>query len=127
MDKKQKQKQAPKSACFCYCAYKEHALVSKLQKISTLTHQCGYLCFYIAKLEIYFSVVVAALEQFFHLPLGRTAWVRARASIADCILGNLRESLEEDVLWYKALFARVAVGTVVLDTVRNVEVVVHLA
>lgn len=83
--------------------------------------------FYILILEVYFGVVVTALEQFFHLSLRRTTRVRARASVADCVLGNLRESLEEDVLRHEALLARVAVCAVVLDAVRDIEVVVHLA
>ena len=66
-------------------------------------------------LEVDLGVVVAALQQLFHLLLGRLAWVGAGAGIGNRVLCDLGQSLEEYVLGDKALLDGVGVGAVVAD------------
>ena len=52
-------------------------------------------------------------------------WVRTCASVCDSVLSDLRESLKEYVLRNESLLTWIAVCTIVLDAVRNVELVIH--
>ena len=53
--------------------------------------------------------------------------VGTRASVADRVLGDLGKACKEHVLGHEALLAGIAVRTVILDAVRDVERVVHVA
>ena len=48
-----------------------------------------------SELEIYFLIVEAAFQQFFHLCWSDGTWVGTGASIADSQLSNLRQFFEE--------------------------------
>lgn len=61
-------------------------------------------------LEVDLGVVVAALQQLFHLLLGRLARVGAGAGIGDRVLCDLGQSLKEYVLGDKALLGGVESG-----------------
>ena len=74
-----------------------------------------------------FRIVVAALQQLLHLLDGRLTRVGTRAGVADRVDRDVVQSCEEHVLGNEALLAGIAVRTVVLDAVRDVQVVVHLA
>ena len=77
--------------------------------------------------EVHFGVVVAAFQQLFHFLYGRLTGVGARAGVADRVDRDVVQSFQEDVFGDEALFGGIAVRAVVLDAVRDVEVVVHLA
>ena len=73
------------------------------------------------KLEVDLSVVVAALEQLLHLLLAGLAGIRAGAGIADGVLCDLGQTLQEHFLGNKALLGGVGIGAVVLDAVGDVQ------
>lgn len=77
------------------------------------------------RLEIHVPIVVAALEKLFHFFQVGLTRVGASAGISNGVLSNFRESFQEDVLGDKAIFAGIAVSTVVLDALGNVQVIVH--
>ena len=77
--------------------------------------------------EIDFGVVVAALQKLFHLLDGGLTGVGTRAGVADGVHGDVMEPGEEHFLGNEALLDRIAVRAVVLDAVRDIEIVVHLA
>ena len=77
--------------------------------------------------EIDFRVVVAALQELFHLLNRRLAGIGAGAGVADCVDSDVMQSLKEDLFGNKALLGGIAVSTVVADAVGDVQIVVHLA
>ena len=70
--------------------------------------------------EIHLGVVVAALEQLFHLFLTGLAGVGAGAGIGNGVLCDLGQALQEHVLRHKALLGGVGVRAVMLDAVGDV-------
>ena len=77
--------------------------------------------------EIYFCIIIAALQKLLHLLLGRLSRVGAGACVKDRICCDVVESLKEDILRNKALLCRIAVSAVVLDAVRDVQLIVETA
>ena len=78
-------------------------------------------------LEVNLGVIVAALEELLHFFLARLTRVGTSASIANGVLCNFRQSFQENVLRNKAVLGRIAVSTIVLDAVRDVQVIIHLS
>ena len=73
-------------------------------------------------LEVDLGVVVAALQQLFHLFLAGLARVGTGAGVGNRVLGDFGQSLKEDILRHEALLCGVGVGAVVADAVRNVQI-----
>lgn len=78
-------------------------------------------------LEIHLCVIVAALQELLHLLLAWLSWVGACTCIKYRICSDLRKSLKEYILRNKALLTWIAVRSIILDTVRYVQLVIHLA
>ena len=78
-------------------------------------------------LEIHFGIVVAALEQLFHLFDGGLAGIGARAGVCDGVDRDIVELGQEHVFRHKALFGGVAVRAVVGNAMGDVQIVVHPA
>ena len=78
-------------------------------------------------LEINLSIVVAALEELLHLLLAGLTGIGTCAGIENCVCSNVVKPVKEYVLRNKSLVCRKSVRTIVVDAVRNVEVIVHLA
>ena len=82
---------------------------------------------YITILEVNFGVVITALQQLFHLFDGWLARIGAGACVSDGIDCDIMQAGEEDIFRDETLFGRVRISAVILDAVRDVQVVVHLA
>ena len=76
--------------------------------------------------EIDFRIVVAALQELFHLLNRRLAGIGAGAGVTDCVDSDVMQSLKEDIFGNEALLGGIAVSTVVADAVGDVQIVVHL-
>ena len=79
------------------------------------------------RLELDGQVVVDALEELLHLGGRRLARVRAGAGVGDGVDGDLRSLLEELLLVDDRLVGLDAALAVVLDALRDVDLVVEVA